>query len=142
MPWAPASFPLWASGRYRKQARNLATSHLPTLLHSLPKDTGYLRSTSHPSVWPAPIQKHVQTYNKSSRHHGHDFLSRKRANKFPHATGSQECRRGPSPCSDAMNSYTSSTLQRLGLLDRKTGLMPCRSGVGGAMLEFARSLSP
>lgn len=50
---------------------------------------------------------------------------------------------GPTvPCREAINSYTSSTLQRLGLLDRNTGLMPCNSGVGGAVLEFPRSRSP
>lgn len=41
-----------------------------------------------------------------------------------------------------MNSYTSSTLQRLGLLDKNTGFMPCNSGVGGAAMVLPRSRSP
>lgn len=40
-----------------------------------------------------------------------------------------------------MNSYTSSTLQRLGLLDRNTGLIPRSSELEGPLVGVLPSLS-
>lgn len=109
----------------------------------MPEDTGYLRSTNPPYLYHLLHLRNVYKSTTEAPGTTDTTLSGKRQQISPSYWITQVQQKILiSPCRDAINSYTSSTLQRLGLLDRKTGLMPCRSGVGGAMLEFARSLSP
>lgn len=124
-------------GLWLVQKASYKSNQSPSTLYS----AGCLRSTAHLPVWPMPNQKHTQQKHQAPLT-PLSFQEESQQISPCYWITELQGRILTSPCSDAMNSYTSSTLQRLGLVDRKTGLMPCRSGVGGAILEFDRSLSP